>query len=79
MWGDRGFGWIKPDEPGPNIWFHKREIWHKQDPQIGQRVRFVIRLERGSYQACRISIMEEGYYLNSNKKKEPPQRWYPKG
>lgn len=37
---ERGFGFIKPDHFGPDVYFHVRDIGWMYDPEVGQRVTY---------------------------------------
>ena len=43
---DRGFGFIRPDEPGSDVFFHIFAVESGKEPRIGQQVTYEIRIDR---------------------------------
>jgi CspA family cold shock protein len=43
---DRGFGFIKPDDAGPDVFFHVSALETLQHPQPGQRVSFEMGVDK---------------------------------
>jgi cold shock CspA family protein len=54
FWGDRKFGFIKPDSVGSNIFFHVSACESGEEPRIGDRVTYEVAADRRDGRPARI-------------------------
>jgi CspA family cold shock protein len=45
---DRAFGFIKPDNPGSDVFFHINDVEGQQEPRPGQKVTFEVSIDKRS-------------------------------
>ncbi len=60
FFSEKGFGFIKPNDGGDDVFFHARHIKGARELESGQRVSFTRRFDatRGKYQADGVEVID---------------------